>query len=99
MQLHTGFKVKLAVSGTDVDGNAVTIDPASITAFSDNPDMVSVEVSTTSPEITVTDNPTTGLGSALVTVNVGGLSVTENVEVIAGDATVVSLTAGTEEPR
>jgi len=94
-QFHSGKQLRADIVATDIDGNPV--DASGATATTDNPGQLVVSVE--GSQLVVADSPGPGLGSGNVTVSVGGASVTEAFEVIAGDAVAVNLGAFTEEDR
>jgi len=99
--LKDGQQVQLAVELTDRDGNPVTADGAPVWSSSD-PSLVTVD--TSGLAVTV---PGPGLGTAIITAVVDadlGEGVAEqtgtlDIEVVAGDAAIVNITAGTPEDR
>lgn len=98
MQIHSGKQVRFLISATDVDGNPAEVsDPR---ASSADPTIVAVTQNPDNPaEFIVGDPPGAGLGTTTVQFGANGLSTTETIEIIAGDAVAIVATAGAEEDR
>lgn len=98
-QIHTGNQRRVSVgSATDSEGNPV--DVTSLDATSENTGLVGVRPGSSPVEVIVEDVEGAGLGSAIVHFLINGsLDVPELFEIVAGDAAIVTLAVGDEEPR
>jgi hypothetical protein len=105
--LKDGQKVPLALVITDADGNAAPVEGAPVWASSDVA-LVEVTVDPDDPMKAVASTvPGPGLGiatvSAVVDADLGeGVASVEgrlDIEVVAGDAAIVNIEAGTPEAR
>lgn len=100
MQLHDDEKVTLSVTVADAKGasipddSSITTDDLSWTV--DNETVATLQVSADTRTCTVV----AGLpGSAVVTISVGELSATEAIDVVAGNAALITITEGTPEKQ
>lgn len=99
--LKDGTKVALALELFDAEGNAASGEGAPVWSSSDET-LITVDADGVASTV-----PGPGLGTATVTATVDadlGAGVTPvtgvlDIEVVAGDAAVVNITAGTPEPR
>jgi hypothetical protein len=93
MQLHDNEQVGYTLSAVDAKGVALSGD--TFTATSDNETACTVTQQADGSFLAVAGTP----GSAVLTFSDGTLSVTEAIDVIAGDAVAISVTAGTVETQ
>jgi hypothetical protein len=93
MQLHDDEQVSYTLSAVDAKGQAISGD--AFTASSDNETVVTITSQPDGSFVAVAGTP----GSATLTFGDGTLSVTEAIDVIAGDAVAISVTAGTVEKQ
>lgn len=101
-QLHSGKQLRAPLSGTDIDGAPADVSGATATSSDESQVTARIEPSTTVPggvDLVVSDASGGNLGSASVTVSAGAATLTENFEVIAGDAVALNLGAFAEENR
>jgi hypothetical protein len=93
MQLHDDEQVSYTLSAVDAKGQALAGD--TFNAASDNETVVTIAQQDDGSFLAVAGTP----GSATLTFSDGSLSVTEAIDVIAGDAVAISVTAGTVEKQ
>jgi len=100
LQIPSGKQQHFNIDGAlDVDGNK---GPASgLSCVSADPSIAVVTPGAVDGEFIVTDPPGAGLGTTTVTFSsmTPPLSSTETIEIIAGDAVALNVTAGAVEPR
>lgn len=89
MQLHDDEQVDYTVEATDAKGQPVTGEQVQFSV--DNPDVLGLQVSQDGATATIVAGTE---GSGVLTATVGALTATEAIDVIAGDATAISLVAG-----
>lgn len=89
MQLHDDEQVTYTVEATDAKGQSVSGEQINYSV--DNADVLSLTVSADGASATIAAGTT---GSGVLTATVGSLSVTEAIDVIAGDATAITLVPG-----
>jgi uncharacterized membrane protein YqgA involved in biofilm formation len=89
MQLHDNEQVTYTVQATDAKGQSVTGETIDFTV--DNGDVLGLQVSGDGTTATIVAGT---VGSGVLTATVGTLQVTEAIDVIAGDATAISLVPG-----
>jgi hypothetical protein len=89
MQLHDDEQVDYTVAATDAKGQPVTGEQIQFSV--DNPDVLGLQVSADGATATIVAGTE---GSGVLTATVGSLTATEAIDVIAGDATAVTLVAG-----
>lgn len=100
--LRTGQRVGLAIEAQDKEGNPATLTSP---AWSVSPQgLVSLDVAADGLSATATDIPGAGVGTATVsasaTDDIGEpLSATLDIDLVAADAAVFNIVAGTPEPR
>jgi hypothetical protein len=93
MQIHDDEQFTLSVTETDAKGFPVVED---LTWTVDNTDVVTLTVADDKQSATVVaGNP----GSAVVTLTDGTLTVTEAVDVVAGDGALITLSEGVPEKQ
>jgi hypothetical protein len=104
--IHDGNQRVYSFSGLDAEGNAATID--GVTAESSDPSLVTAQTNPENAgEIIVASVPGPGVGSAVVTFHVDvrageevvNIDATEAIDIVAGEAVTVGITAGDEVPR
>jgi hypothetical protein len=89
MQLHDDEQVTYTVEATDAKGQEVTGETINFSV--DDTSVAAITVSADGTSATIVAGTT---GSAVLTATVGALTVTEAIDVIAGDATAISLVPG-----
>jgi hypothetical protein len=93
MQIHDDEQFTLSVTETDAKGFPVVEE---LTWTVDNEDSVTLQVSDDKQSaVVVAGNP----GSAVITLTDGTLTVTEAVDVVAGDGALITLNEGTPEKQ
>ena len=98
-QLHSGKKLRFALTGTDIDGAPADVSGATATSSDEGQVGARIELVGGGVDLVVADASGGNLGSADVMVSAGQATLTETFEVIAGDAIALNLGAPAEEDR